>query len=152
MDTIYRGRVTTTRLIANRITLPPTLHLSRIHPRSISVVASFSRSSPPPSVPLFTLVRSFYKRPRAKQTYGVLTLNKLSDFVIGLLAVHPLSLPSMEIVKTLVRRRDDILADAILGFLFLAMARSDAFYCISSKPYVNTCSKWRTAYGYYAQH
>lgn len=85
MDTIYTPCRVTTRLIANRIILPlaPFLSLSLVASSSpsVSVVASFSH---PLRVPLFTFVRPFSERPQAKQTYGVLTLNKLSDFVIGL--------------------------------------------------------------------
>lgn len=74
----------TTRLIANRIilSLPPSILHPLPHPLYFRRCFLLFPSSP---VPLFTFVCPFSKRPQAKQTYGVLTLNKLSDFVIGLL-------------------------------------------------------------------
>lgn len=84
MDTIYR--TVTTQLVANQIILSLPLSLS------LSLSVSCTAASPfPPFLPsltlivlLFTFVCPSSKRPQAKQTYRVLTLNKLSDFVIGL--------------------------------------------------------------------
>lgn len=105
MDTIYRSRVTT-RLTANRITssLPfcPYRLLRSALLRVLSTVVSFSR--PIRRVPLFTFRRPSSKRPRAKQTYGVLTLNKLSDFVIGL----PQSAADGNRKNALASRRDGV--------------------------------------------
>lgn len=138
----------TTRLIANRIipSLPPSiLHpFPSPPPPTISVVASSFSST----VPLFTFARPFAKRPQAKQTYGVLTVNKLSDFVIGLQQ----SAADGNRKKFLSRRDRFCCNDGrfVISFVARDYEAPDTFYYISNKPYVNMCYQWQTTLAYYA--
>jgi len=161
MDTIYRGRAQQQRDSSLTELLPRPRRPSYVHLASTpgpfpsllpflsplfpspSLLPSRSLSSPLLFGPSHCLPLSVHStnRPRAKQTYGVLTLNKLSDFVIGLPAVrppsHPPSLPGHghgDVEKLLFGGA--LRADTVLLLSSFARVRY-ALYRISSKPHVN---------------